>query len=198
VAKINFFDILRNKSPRVGNVLFIAVDGREGSGKSTLAELIAKELGAEIIHTDDFASWENPLNWWPDVNKYIFEPIREGAKTLSYPRSQWWKDRQREPVTDQSVTPIMVIEGVSASRNEFAPYISLAIFVDAPDDVRVTRGIARDIKLGLKESRDEILKDWENWEDAEKKFYAADKTFERADLIVDGTIPFEDQFEFTD
>ena len=41
----------------------IAIDGPGGAGKSSLAEQLSKELGnALILHTDDFASWEKPLN----------------------------------------------------------------------------------------------------------------------------------------
>jgi uridine kinase len=44
----------------------IAIDGPGGSGKSTLAENLSPALGhAPIIHTDDFASWDVPLEWWP-------------------------------------------------------------------------------------------------------------------------------------
>jgi len=60
----------------------LAIDGHGGSGKSTLAEALAKQLNAEIIRTDDFASWDNPLNWWPLLIEYVFEPISKGSKTL--------------------------------------------------------------------------------------------------------------------
>lgn len=57
-------------SAKVGNTRFIAIDGHGGSGKSTLAKLLAKHFNAEIIHTDDFAGWDNP-----DLNeKRLFVP----------------------------------------------------------------------------------------------------------------------------
>jgi predicted Ser/Thr protein kinase len=44
----------------------IAIDGPGGAGKSSFAEQLSQQLGnVPIIHTDDFASWENPLNWAP-------------------------------------------------------------------------------------------------------------------------------------
>ncbi|HXR12510.1 MAG TPA: hypothetical protein VN770_09460, partial [Gaiellaceae bacterium] len=42
----------------------VAVDGAGGAGKSSLAERLASRLGASIVHTDDFASWDNPVDWW--------------------------------------------------------------------------------------------------------------------------------------
>ncbi|MDB5160983.1 MAG: putative uridine kinase, partial [Candidatus Saccharibacteria bacterium] len=46
-------------SPADFPVQIIAIDGHGGAGKSTLAENLSRELGAEIIHTDDFATWDN-------------------------------------------------------------------------------------------------------------------------------------------
>jgi uridine kinase len=54
----------------------VAIDGLGGSGKSTLAEHLSIALGgAEIIHTDDFASWENPIDWWPQLIEKVLEPV---------------------------------------------------------------------------------------------------------------------------
>ncbi len=50
------------EKPKIGNVKFIAVDGHGGSGKSGLAGYLAQKLHAEIIRTDDFASWDNPFS----------------------------------------------------------------------------------------------------------------------------------------
>ena len=115
-----------------GNIY--AITGPNGSGKSTLAELLANQYNAEIIHTDDFAGWDNPENWWPLVIERVFEPITNGATALSYPRSKWWETHNPVPVVDQPVTNIMILEGVTALRKEFRPYISLGIFVNTPLD----------------------------------------------------------------
>lgn len=177
--------------PKVGNTKFIAVDGHGGSGKSSLAELLAKKLDAQLIHTDDFASWDNPLNWWPLIIERVFEPIIAGAKTLSYPRSKWWPDHHPEPLVDQPVTAIMILEGVSALRKEFRPYISFGIFVDTPEEIGLERGIARDLSAG--KSREEVVKIWQGWLKDENYYTQRDQPMVYADLVVDGTKPFEDQ-----
>ncbi|HSH55967.1 MAG TPA: AAA family ATPase [Candidatus Limnocylindrales bacterium] len=51
---------IASTSPRVGTDRLIAIDGHGGSGKTTLAEMLSKQLNAEIIYTDDFASRDNP------------------------------------------------------------------------------------------------------------------------------------------
>ncbi len=70
-------------------VFLIAIDGHGGSGKSTLAALLSEELSAEIIHTDDFASWNKPLDWWPRLVEQALEPVRNGEKSLNYERGKW-------------------------------------------------------------------------------------------------------------
>lgn len=177
-------------------IFLIAVDGHGGSGKSTLANLLADRLQAQIIHTDDFAGWDNPLNWWPLVIKRVFEPIINGEKTLNYPRSKWWKTHNPEPVVNQPVTQIMILEGVSSLRKEFRPYISYGIFVDTPMEICLQRGFERDRGQDGKLD-DEIKQMWNQWYKKEEKYMKQDSPKEYADLVVNGTNSFEEQVDFT-
>ncbi len=186
--------LIKATNPKVGNTRLIAVDGHGGSGKSTLAAMLAKQFNAEIIHTDDFAGWDNLENWWPLVIERVFEPIKNGAITLSYPRSKWWESHNPEPVVDQPVTNIMILEGVSALRKEFRPYISFGIFVDTPVEVCLQRGFERDAGQDGK-SDDEIRRMWREWYEKEESYMARDNPKEAADLVVDGTESFEWQIK---
>lgn len=173
-------------------IFLIAVDGHGGSGKSTLANLLADKLQAQIIHTDDFAGLDNPINWWPLVIERVFKPIKNGKKLLNYPRSKWWETHNPEPVVNQPVTPIMILEGVCALQKEFRPYISYAIFVDTPKDVCLQRGLGRDKGQDGK-SDEEIRQMWRDWYEKEEIYIKRDNPKEFADLIVDGTSQFEVQ-----
>lgn len=182
-----------NKTPaKTGHVKFIAVDGHGGSGKSTLAELLSKQLHAEIIHTDDFAGWDNPENWWPLVIERVFDPIINGATTLSYPRSKWWETHNPSPVVDQPVTDLMILEGVSSLRKEFRPYISFGVFVDTPVAVCLKRGFERDKGQDGK-SDGEIMQMWQQWYEQEQVYMKRDNPKEFANLVVDGTKAFDRQ-----
>ncbi|PIR59713.1 MAG: hypothetical protein COU68_04135, partial [Candidatus Pacebacteria bacterium CG10_big_fil_rev_8_21_14_0_10_45_6] len=146
MLKTDITKLLKTTKPKVGDTLFIGIDGHGGAGKLTLADSLAKELSAEIIQTDDFASEDNPLEWWKLLAPTIFIPIQNGHTTLQYECSRWWEnpDQKRKLVSKQ-VTPIMIIEGVSALRKEFRQYISLGIFVDTPLELCIKRGVQRDI-----------------------------------------------------
>lgn len=175
-------------------IFLIAIDGHGGCGKSTLAKLLSEKLGAEIIQTDDFAGWENPMNWWPLVIERVFKPISQNSKVLNYPRSKWWETHNPKPVVDQRVTPVMILEGVSSLRKEFRPYISYGIFVDTPRDVCLRRGFERDKGTDGK-SDAEIMAMWEKWASDEDEYIARDNPKEFADLVVDGTKPLEGQVQ---
>ncbi|HUD11586.1 MAG TPA: AAA family ATPase [Candidatus Saccharimonadia bacterium] len=173
-------------------VKFLAIDGHGGSGKSTLAEILAKELGAEVIHTDDFADWDNPIDWWPRVIECVFEPITRGSKTLNYPRSKWWVDHHPQPVVNQPVTPVMILEGVSALRREFRDYVSYGIFVDTPKGTCLQRVLARDAGMDGK-TEAQIKAMWDDWIKDEDEYILRDNPKSHADKVVDGSRPFTDQ-----
>ncbi len=182
--------ILESRPPRAGSTKVIGIDGHGGSGKSTLAVHLGGRLGAAIVHTDDFASWDNPKDWWPLIIERIFEPMKSGERTLNYPRSKWWPGHEPEPVVDQSVTTVLILEGVGSLRREFRQFLSVAIFVDAPREVCIERGITRDAAMGTKE---EVLKRSNRYFDDELGYMARDEPEQFADIVLDGTVPFEEQ-----
>lgn len=195
MACIILREMLLSRHPKVNNTLFIAVDGRGGSGKSTLAKYLSEKLNADIVQTDDFATWENPFGWWPLVIEQVFQPIQNGARTLRYPRTRWAEDHYPEPVAGQPVTEIMILEGVSSSRREFRQYIGLSIFVDVPKDICLRRGVERDL-LKVKRSESELIRLWEGWSAAEDGYLQRDDPKQHCDIVIDGTKPFEDQLGF--
>jgi uridine kinase len=182
--------LLNSRQPKVGRTKLVGIDGHGGSGKSTFALLLAEKLGAQIIHTDDFASWDNPKDWWPLLIERVLDPIREGVHSLTYPRSQWWPDHQPPPIVNQPVTPVMLLEGVSALRVEFRPYLTTGFFISAPREVCLERGIRRDADQG---TADEIRRLWEQYYADEEGYLHRDDPQTYADIVLDGTQSFESQ-----
>ncbi|MFC9962957.1 hypothetical protein ACFVH4_01790 [Nocardia ignorata] len=78
---------------------------------------------------------------------------------------------------------VLILEGVSAARAAVRARLSLSIWVETPRDTRLRRGLDRD---GA-----EALPLWQRWMTAEDAHFAADRTPDHADVIVDGWHPQE-------
>ncbi|HJQ74594.1 MAG TPA: AAA family ATPase [Gaiellaceae bacterium] len=154
----------------------VAIDGPGGAGKTTLAARLAEQLGATaVIHTDDFASWENPVDWWPALIEQALEPLAAGAVARYQPTS--WTEEERAPVTIEPGGTVL-LEGVSASREAFRPYLAFAVWVETDREVRLRRGIERDGE----ESRSQ----WEVWMAAEDDYVARERPAEHVDVVLRG------------
>ncbi len=156
--------------------VIVAIDGFGGAGKSTLAARVAERLDAVVVQTDDFASWDNPLDWWPRLLEQVLVPLSHD-EPARYQRYDW---DARELAEWIEVAPggIVIVEGVSSSRAAFRPFLSLAIWVDAPSDLRLARGLERD---GV-DMRDQ----WIEWMSAEQAWADDEDPRAAADLIVSG------------
>src|SRR5262249_13474221 len=74
----------------------VAIDAHGGAGKSSLAASLARELDAPVVHTDDFASWDNPVDWWPELIEKLLAPLAAGRAARYTPTS--WGGPEREEV----------------------------------------------------------------------------------------------------
>ena len=153
----------------------VAIDGCGGAGKSTLAAGLAEELAAVVVHTDDFASWENPVDWWPELLRVVLEPLARGEPATFAPNS--WGGPPREPVTVEPGGTV-IVEGVTASREAFRPYLAYAIWVDAPRELRLARGLDRD--------GEDARELWESWMAEEDAYVARERPHEHADVVLRG------------
>ena len=168
---------IESASPPRGMVTrVVAIDGHGGAGKTTLAARLADALGAPVVHTDDFASWDEPVNWWPRLLEQVLRPLSE-ARPARYQRYDWDDERLAEWI-DLPAADVVILEGVSASRREFASYLALAIWVDTPRETCLARGLARD------GAHHREL--WEGWMASEDEFFARDRPQERANVLVRG------------
>ena len=162
---------------RSAPVRLVAVDGPGGAGKSTFAGRLAAVAGAPVVPTDDFASWDDPLGWWPRMLEQVIEPLVRG-EPARYQRFDWSTGRLAEWITVEPA-PIVVIEGVSSGRSEWAEHLAYVVWVETPATTRLARGLERD--------GDDALDDWRAWMAAEDAHFERDRTRERADLVIDGT-----------
>jgi uridine kinase len=186
---IRSIDLIQKKH----STLLIGIDGCGGSGKSTLANKLKDEYSnVTVVHMDDFYlptsqlinlhPAQKPIGAdvdWKRVLNQVLEPISRNNEG-HYQRYDWVKD----DLAEWNTVPIggmVVIEGVYSIRKELAAKYDFTIWVDCSRETRLARGLERDGE----EARDV----WENnWMIAEDIYVEVDKPYERADLVVNGTI----------
>lgn len=167
---------IRALAPSCGPVRLIAVDGPAGAGKTTYARALAAALDCQVVHSDDFpVPWhEGPGPWFTALREQVLAPLSQG-RPGAFRRYDWVRGTYAERVT-VPVAPVLLVEGVGTARRDAAHLLAYTIWVEAPEDVRLRRVLARD-GAGLEER-------WRAWFAAERAWFAADGTRERADLVV--------------
>ena len=154
----------------------VAVDGPGGAGKSSFAARLASVLGdCQIIHTDDFASWDNPVDWWPTFLDEVLVPLAAGASATFTPTS--WDGLPKAARTIRA-EGVVILEGVTASRAAFRPFLTYAIWIETPRDLRLRRGIERDGEA--------MRTQWQAWMAAEDRYAEEEHPERHADLVLPG------------
>ncbi len=174
-----------------GRPVVLAVDGRSNAGKTTLAERIRAVVpGSAVVHTDDIA-WEHSRFGWADLLvDGILVPVRQG-RAVSF-RPPRWSEHGREGSIDVPAgCTLLVIEGGGAGRREVGNLIDALIWVQSDEREAARRARARAVHANAIDSAnmpaDGSPADEAGWMAEEIPFNTAQRTWERADLVVSGT-----------
>lgn len=161
----------------------VLVDGRSAGGKTTFAARLAGLLGAGVVHIDDFSWYVDPTGWEELVVQHALEPWRRGDG-IDY-RPPVWQERGRLGAIVVPAGRVLVVEGVGAGRAALAAHADAVVWVQSDRVEARRRGLLRDAELGRPEQECEPF--WDEWMRSEEPLLAAEKPWERADLVVCGT-----------
>ena len=158
----------------------IAVDGPAGSGKTTLAGQVADAARSHgtvaVVHLDDlYDGWRGVLS----VNALVATVLRclHADGEAAYRRYDWHRGEHAE-VVRLDLPDLLLVEGVGASVPAVDRLLTLRVWVDAPRDRRLARGLARD--------GEHLRAEWEQFLLDEAVVHDRDRSRERADVVVDG------------
>lgn len=184
-----------------GRPAVLAVDGRSNNGKTTVAARIRDMVpGSVVIHTDDIA-WEHSRFGWADLLiDGILVPVRQGG-TVSYRPPRWDEHAREGNIEVRAGCPLLIIEGDGAGRREVAHLVDTLIWVQADEREAARRSAARAANPPAADLVNKNVAgtafDEEGWMAEEIPFNAAQRTWERADIVVCGTpeMPYDPNTE---
>jgi uridine kinase len=155
-----------------GGLVLVGIGGRGGAGKTTLAGAVA---GAQVVSTDEF--WDGEGFDIPRLGRDVVTPLSEG-RAARYSSYDWEEKRLRG---SRTVEPegIVVVEGVCALHRTLRDAYAVRVWVEAPYDVRLARGLARDGE-GAHSTWVDV------WMPSEDRYVERDDPVSCAHLVVDG------------
>jgi len=170
-------ELALGRPPTLGTGRLVCVDGPAGAGKTTLALALARLTGARVVHMDDLYDGWSGLPRVADQLDGLLRPLTEG-RPGHYRRYDWHTGAFAETVEVQPAN-LLVLEGVGSGSRAHADLVTALVWVEAPHDLRMRRGIERDGEA--------FAPHWERWAAAEAEHFAHEDTRARADVVVDGT-----------
>ncbi|TYP84646.1 uridine kinase family protein [Blastococcus xanthinilyticus] len=172
-------DRILSLPPRLGGTRLVSVDGPAGSGKTTFAARLAAALGTgtPVVHMDDlYAGW-TLTGAASRLAAGVLRPLAEG-RAGAHHRYDWAAGRFSPDLVPVPAGPVLLIEGCGSATRCLDPWSTLRVWIEAPEALRLARGLARD---GV-----DLAGEWQRWLVTEAAAFAAEDTRRRAHLRVDG------------
>ena len=169
----------------LGRGRLLCIDGPAGSGKSTLAAAVLSALPSavtrRVVHLDDvYPGWSGLADGVARVSRLLVEPLSHDEPG-GYRRYDWLAGAEAE-WHDVPPVDLLVLDGVGSGAADYAERITTLVWMEAPSELRLDRGMTRDRQLYG--TADEAA--WLRWRADEDAVLAAHRTRERADLVVAG------------
>lgn len=181
---------------------FLAIAGGTASGKSCLTELLVKHLGEENVsvllldfyyrHLPKLSLAERAaMNFdHPDALELELLPVHlaklKSGQSIEMPDYDFATHLRTSTVHQVPARPIVIVEGILALYLEEArAFYDLKIFIEASEEVRLTRRIARDVRERGR-TRESVVQQWEQTvAPMHAQFCQPTKQF--ADVVLDGS-----------
>jgi hypothetical protein len=170
---------IRAAPARLGAVRLVCIDGPAGSGKTTLAGRLADALGddAGVVHLEDlYAGW-TLTGAVARLAAGVLRPLAAG-RPGAFHAYDWIAAGFSADLVRVPVPGVLLVEGCGSAPRALDAWATLRVWVEAPAEVRLARGLARD---GA-----HLAGEWQRWTATEAAHFAAEDTRRRCDVGIDG------------
>ncbi|NYF99575.1 hypothetical protein [Janibacter cremeus] len=165
----------RDAPPSCGRVHVIGVDGRSGAGKTSLAHQVATAWSAPVVSMDEiYPGWDGLAEGAAILLSHVLIPLSRG-RNVAVPTWDWVRDAPGAP-RRLEVGDRLVVEGCGSTVGPAADLIGTLVWLDGHESVRRERAIVRDGEV--------FAAHWDMWAQQEARLFGADRTRERADLVL--------------
>jgi uridine kinase len=179
------------KTPHKYRQRIIAIDGGGGAGKTTFASYLQQAIpGSVVVKIDDFykppqlrtpllsTKIINPNFDWDRLRTSVLEAVKEN-RDIRYQLYDFKAGNLSGKFISIPFDATIIVEGVWSLQKAFLDFYDYRIWLEAPSDVRMERGVARD--------GEEFRKVWEEeWIPIDDSYKEIHKPHLQADCIVDG------------
>jgi hypothetical protein len=185
--RVTPFPAVRDFARSLPHRAVLAVDGRSASGKTTFAARLAAAIdGARVVHTDDIAWHHGVFTWDGLLRDGVLTPFRAGA-AVSYRPPQYDIRGRAGAVEVPASCSLLIVEGVGSGRRDLAAEYDAVIWVESDQELTAARD---DVRIAAGEVSPAVHRAWMA---EEIPFQDAQRTWERADLVVAGypAVPYD-------
>jgi len=166
--------LIAERQPACGSTTVVAVDGPSGAGKTSFVDGLATAASADVLHLEDLYPGWGGLAATPPVVASVLDAIAVDEIGTAH---RWdWDAGQPGPLLRVLPAPLLILDGVGSGAGVIRPHLSLLIWVDAPQDVRKERALARDGGT--------YAPYWDMWAEQETRHFAAERTQHHADVVI--------------
>ncbi|WP_338747802.1 hypothetical protein [Janibacter alittae] len=161
--------------PSCGRVHVIGIDGRSGAGKTSLAHQVADAWSAPVVSMDEiYPGWDGLAEATTLLLHEVLTPLSQG-RTALVPTWDWSRGAPG-PGRRLEVGGRLVVEGCGSTVGPAAALIGTRVWLDGDESVRRERALRRDGEV--------FAAHWDMWAEQESRVFGADRTRERADLLL--------------
>lgn len=182
--------------------VIVGIDGLGGAGKSTISEKICSEIKNNNVHTillhiDDFINvrkvrynsaypeWQcyYDLQWRYDYFTGIIDQIKNRMNShIEIELYDKDDDCYFTQNYDTKEKTVVIVEGIFLQRKELYGIFDYMVYIDVPEDERMTRVLKRDTYIG---NEQQIIDKYENrYFPAERKYFNEYHPKQSADFVI--------------